>query len=74
MASLTREQLESEIAAIRACVGVHEMGLKLASEGILVNGFLLGLMEKELAKLPPAKIKPSKPSKTEEKPRPVGVG
>jgi len=74
MVSLSREELEKEIKAVSDCIGVHEVGLKLASEGIKVNGFLKDLLEKELRKLPPATKKKEKPQKIEEKKIPLGVG
>ena len=51
MVSLSREELETEIKAVNNCIGVHEMGMKLAAEGIKVNGFLKELLEKELKKI-----------------------
>jgi len=71
MVFLTREQLEAEILAVSNCIGVHEMGLKMANEGILVNSFLKELLEKELKKLPTATIKPKKEAKSTV---PIGVG
>ena len=74
MVSLSREELVAEIKAVSDCIGVHEMGMKLAAEGIKVNGFLKKLLERELAKLPPATKKKEKPKKEAEKATPVGVG
>jgi len=74
MVSLSREELEKEVKAVSDCIGVHEMGLKLATDGIKVNGFLKELLEGELKKLPPATKKKEKPKKEAEKATPVGVG
>ena len=74
MVSLSREELETEIKAVNNCIGVHEMGMKLAADGIKINGFLKELLERELAKLPPATKKKEKHEKEAENKVPIGVG
>lgn len=50
MASLSKEEIEREIRAVKDCIRAHEAGLKLSADGIKVNGFLLELLERELKK------------------------
>ena len=57
MVSLNRAELEEEIHAVKGVMNIHETGVKLNAQALKVNTFLLGLLEKELEKLPAEKAK-----------------
>lgn len=50
MVSLSKEEVEEEIKAVKDCIAAHEAQLKLHVQGIKVNGFLLQLLEAEKKK------------------------